>query len=497
MRNAFNLKCPACGKDFSVNASECESITEQVRKQFTDELTADLERKHVENVNNAVELAKSECRVQLVAERNKHTASIAEKEREIADLQKKLITTQSDAKKAEELSAASANATIEQLRLRLVSAEQDTQIAVIAATKEKAEENARLQAELENTRFQLKEKEKTAETEKALAVAQTEQRLSEEIRQEKAKAKDLENYLESKLHEAAKNQNEMAKRHELELRLKDEIIEKYKDFKLRQSTKLLGESLEQHCLNEFNAIRPTAFPNAYFEKDNTVVNGSKGDFIFRESVDGVDIISIMFEMKNEADKTITRHKNEDFLKELDRDRRDKNCEYAVLVSMLESDSELYNRGIVDVSYRYPKMYVVRPAFFIPIITLLRNAAMKTVHYQEELARMKSQNIDMEHFEANMEAFKLSFGKNYRLASERLTKAVEGIDKIITQLTKTKENLLASNNNLRLANDKAEGLTVKKLTKGAPSVKAMIDRTDSPAPRKRGRPRKTQLIVNET
>ena len=237
---------------------------------------------------------------------------------------------------------------------------------------------------------------------------------------------------------------------------------------------MIGESLEQHCLNQFNSLRMTAFPNAYFEKDNDARTGSKGDFIFRDYVDGTEYISIMFEMKNEADETKTKHKNEDFFKELDKDRNEKKCEYAVLVSLLESDNELYNNGIVDVSYRYPKMYVIRPQFFIPLITLLKNAAMNSLQYQKELQIVRNQQIDIQNFEAEMNDFKTGFARNYRLASEKFSKAIEEIDKTIDHLQKTKEALLSSENNLRLANNKAEDLSIKKLTKNAPSVQAMFN-----------------------
>lgn len=259
-----------------------------------------------------------------------------------------------------------------------------------------------------------------------------------------------------------------------ELKLKDEQIDYYKDFKAKQSTKMIGESLEKHCENEFNKLRATAFINAYFEKDNDAKTGSKGDYIFRESKDGTEFISIMFEMKNEADLTATKHKNEDFFKELDKDRREKNCEYAVLVSLLESDSELYNTGIVDVSYKYEKMYVIRPQFFIPIITLLRNAALNSLKYKSELNVIRNQNIDITHFEEDINDFKEKFSRNFRLASERFHKAIDEIDKTIDHLQKTKEALLSSENNLRLANNKAEDLSVKRLTKNNKTMQQMFD-----------------------
>jgi hypothetical protein len=255
-------------------------------------------------------------------------------------------------------------------------------------------------------------------------------------------------------------------KYEHELKSKDEMIGYYKDLKLKQSTKMLGETLEQHCEIEFNKIRATAFRNAYFEKDNDARSGSKGDYVFKEVDEkGVEIISIMFEMKNESDETASKKKNEDFLKELDKDRREKDCEYAVLVSLLEVDNELYNSGIVDMSYKYPKMYVIRPQFFIPMITLLRNAALNSLQYKSELALVKGQNIDVSNFEQQLDDFKNSFGRNYRLASEKFKTAIESIDKSIDQLQKTKENLLRSDDNLRIANSKAEDLTIKKLTRG--------------------------------
>lgn len=262
--------------------------------------------------------------------------------------------------------------------------------------------------------------------------------------------------------------------YEEKIKAKNEQIAYYKDFKARQSTKMIGESLEQHCSTEFGRLRPL-FKNAYFEKDNDSRTGSKGDFIFRDFDDeGIEITSIMFEMKNEADETSSKHKNEDFLKELDKDRKEKNCEYAVLVSLLEIENELYNTGIVDVSNKYEKMYVIRPQFFIPLITLIRNLSLKSVSYKKELEEIKNQNIDISHFEENMNSFKEGFGRNYRLASEKFKKAIDEIDKTIDHLQKTKESLLSSENNLRLANNKAEDLTIKKLTNNSPTMAEMFD-----------------------
>lgn len=301
---------------------------------------------------------------------------------------------------------------------------------------------------------QLKARLENGETEKKLAVSEALQKKDHELNEKSEKITELKNQLSTKEMELELNQKSLKEKYEDKLKQKDELIEYYKDFKARQSTKMVGESLEQHCLNQFNSLRMTAFQNAYFEKDNDARTGSKGDFIFRESSDGVEFISIMFEMKNEMDETATKHKNEDFLKELDKDRREKGCEYAVLVSLLEIDNELYNNGIVDVSYKYEKMYVIRPQFFIPMITLLRNAALNSLQYQRELAVVKNQQIDIVHFEENMNSFKEGFTRNYRLASEKFNKAIEEIDKTISHLQKTKEALLSSENNLRLANNKA-------------------------------------------
>lgn len=337
-------------------------------------------------------------------------------------------------------------------------------------TKKDAEISAR-----DRVIAELRAKLDAGETERKLAVAEAVEKKNEELARKTSEIADLKGELRSRETENRLNEKSLKEQYEDKLRLKDEQIEYYKDFKARQSTKMIGESLEQHCLTQFNSIRMTAFPNAYFEKDNDARTGSKGDFIYRECAeDGTEFISIMFEMKNEADMTATKHKNEDFFKELDKDRREKGCEYAILVSLLEIDNDLYNNGIVDVSYRYPKMYVIRPQFFIPMITLLRNAAQNSLHYRQELQLVRSQQVDILHFEENMNAFKEGFARNYRLASERFATAIEEIDKTIDHLQKTKAALLSSENNLRLANNKADELSIKKLTKNAPSVRAMFD-----------------------
>jgi hypothetical protein len=274
-------------------------------------------------------------------------------------------------------------------------------------------------------------------------------------------------------------ENSLRDKYETQIKDRDDAIERLKDMKARLSTKMIGETLEIHCETEFNRIRSTAFPNAYFEKDNDARTGSKGDYIFKDKdIEGTEIVSIMFEMKNESDTTATKKKNEDFFKELNKDREEKKCEYAVLVSLLESDSELYNSGIVDVSYHYPKMYVIRPQFFIPIITLLRNASMKSLEFKNELARVREQNIDITNFEDDLEQFKEAFGKNYNLASKKFESAIASIDKSIDQLQKTKDALLGTERNLRLANDKARGVTIKKLTRKNPTMAAKFEQLNN-------------------
>ena len=356
--------------------------------------------------------------------------------------------------------------------------EQELSLIRMQQERAHAEHLAKKDAELSEKSKRIAELEaklSAGETEKKLAVTDALEKKNEELAKRLTEITELKGELKNKEIESQLGEKSLREQYEEKLRSKDEMIEYYKDFKAKQSTKMIGESLEQHCLAQFNALRMTAFPNAYFEKDNDARTGSKGDFIYREaSEDGTEFISIMFEMKNEADKTATKHKNEDFFRELDKDRNEKKCEYAILVSLLEGDSDLYNNGIVDVSYRYPKMYVVRPQFFIPIITLLRNAAMNSLHYRRELAAVKSQQVDILNFEENMNAFKEGFARNYRIASEKFAAAIEEIDKTITHLQKTKEALLSSENNLRLANNKAEDLSIKRLTKNAPSVKAMFD-----------------------
>lgn len=340
--------------------------------------------------------------------------------------------------------------------------------------EEIAKKNIELQ-EKENLIKALRSQIDNNELKQKIAISDAVAEKNQEIANKAIEILELKTQINNKDAERKLKEQSIKESYELQLKTKDEQIEYYKDFKAKQSTKMVGESLEQHCLNQFNMIRMTAFPRAYFEKDNDAKTGSKGDFIFREEAeDGTEFISIMFEMKNEMDTTATKHKNEDFFKELDKDRREKGCEYAILVSLLEIDNELYNNGIVDVSYKYEKMYVIRPQFFIPMITLLRNAALNSLNYQRELQIVRNQQVDIMNFEDNMNAFKEGFAKNYRIASEKFKTAIDEIDKSIDHLNKIKSALVSSENNLRLANNKAEDLSIKKLTKNAPSVKEMFD-----------------------
>lgn len=355
--------------------------------------------------------------------------------------------------------------------------DRDLTIAQMEQNKKHSDELSKKDAELADKTLEierLKAQLKNADTERKLAVAEAVQGKEKELSEKETEVTQLNAALELQKKEAELRENNLAEQHKGELKLRDDEIERLKDFKARQSTKMIGESLEQHCMNQFNQIRMAAFPNAYFEKDNDARTGSKGDFIFRESSDGTEFISIMFEMKNEMDETATKHKNEDFFKELDKDRREKKCEYAVLVSLLESDNGLYNNGIVDVSYRYPKMFVIRPQFFIPIISLLRNAALNSLDYQKKLADIQRQQLDIFQFEENLTAFKKGFATSFKNASDRYSDAIDGIDKAIKALEKIKENLQKSESHLNAANNKLDDVSIKRLTKNAPSVRLMFD-----------------------
>lgn len=417
------IKCPKCGEIFKIDESSYAAIVKQVRdSEFNAELSSREKQFNAEK-ETAVKLAKSEIN----QEKEK---SIAQLNQEIALLKSQLDANKKDNKIAVSNAVAKKDIEIQQLKSMLDSAEKDKTIEVSNAIAQKDRELASKQNDIIVLQGKIESAQKDSE-----------------LKEKTLKAE-----------------------YDAQLKAKDETIAFYKDLKTKMSTKMIGETLEQHCEIEFNRLRATGFQNAYFEKDNDARSGSKGDYIFRESTpDGVEFISIMFEMKNEMDTTATKHKNEHFFKELDKDRKEKNCEYAVLVSLLESDNELYNAGIVDVSHKYEKMYVIRPQFFIPIITLLRNAALNSVAYRRELIQMQNQNIDITHFEENMMKFKEGFSRNYELASKKFKTAIDEIDKTITHLQKTKDALLSSENNLRLANNKAEDLTIKKLTKNNPTM----------------------------
>lgn len=416
-----DIICPKCKKVFKVDEAGFADILKQVRDhKFEEELQERLNIAEKEK-ESAVKLAESKLKNTLQEE-------LAKKDKELSELK-----AEKDRSLAEQL--AKKESEIAEMKSKIDKAEVEKKLTVTEAVKK-----------IEKERDDLANNLKSKETEKQL----------------------LEKSLLEKYSADLKTKDDIIK-------MKDDEIALRKDMKLKLSTKMVGETLEQHCETEFNKLRATAFQRAYFEKDNDSKTGSKGDYIYRETDEaGNEIISIMFEMKNEGDETATKKRNEDFLRELDKDRTEKKCEFAVLVSLLEAENELYNTGIVDVAHKYTKMYVVRPQFFIPIITLLRNAAMNSLKYKAELALMRAQNIDVTNFEDQLNDFRESFGRNFRLASEKFKTAIDSIDKSIEQLQKTKENLLRSEDNLRLANNKADDLTIKKLTRGNPTMKAKFE-----------------------
>lgn len=437
------IKCPHCQTVFTIDENSYADIVSQVRnKEFA------------EDVHKQLEFAKKQF------ETEKALAKEQEKrlyDEERANFEQKILS----------------------LELALKNADVKEEKNVQEALHQKEKEFNALQAELDQLKQQLQFKEVEL-SQKFKEDLHAKERTILELKQEKELQQKEQEVQQTALKEKYELELRSKKdQFELELKAKDEAIAFYKDFKAKQSTKMVGESLEQHCEIEFNRLRMTAFPRAEFGKDNDAKTGSKGDYIYREyDENGIEILSIMFEMKNENDETATKKKNEHFFKELDKDRHEKQCEYAILVSLLEADNELYNTGIVDVSYQYPKMYVVRPQFFIPIITLLRNAALNSLQYKQELALMRDQHIDITHFEEDLETFKKGFARNYELASKKFQSAIDEIDKTIKSLEKTKAALLSSENNLRLANNKAEDLTVKKLVKNNPTMKQRFEELNS-------------------
>ena len=423
------IKCPNCGNLFTIDQNQYDDLIREVRNDV-------FEKEIQQRLNIEKEKLESSFKVQQMQSSNENQNKIRELQSQIDSLKNTIANN--------ELSKNSAiSEAINKKEIEL---------------KNKDLEISNLQSKLDNQALSLDMKYK------------------ELINSKDQEIVSLNNKIDLNKKEAEIKQNNLIEQQRLELKAKDEQIAYYKDMKLKLSTKLVGESLEQHCQNAFNSIRMTAFPHAYFEKDNDSSSGEKGDFIFKEyTEEGAELISIMFEMKNESDETATKHKNEDFFAKLDKDRKTKNCEYAILVSMLEPESELYNAGIVDVSYKYPKMYVVRPQCFIPIITLLRNASLNASKYKNELMIARNQSIDVTNFENSLLDFQDKFNKNYNLASQRFNSAIEEIDKTIDHLNKVKEGLLGADRNLRLANDKAQDLSIKKLTRNNPTMKEAFDK----------------------
>lgn len=453
--------CPHCGKAFKIDEAGYADILKQVRDtDFEKQLHERLELAEQEK-RNAVELAQAKLAGEL-----QQAASL--KDAEIQELKSRLDAGET----ARKLAVAEAMGQVEKERDALVNqlaqAKQEQEAAARLAEANLMHALQKAAAEKEVQIQDLKAKLDASSTERRLAI-------TEAVSVVEKERDEFKNGLQRAELEKHLAERSLKERYETQIKDRDDAIERLRDMKARLSTKMVGETLEQHCETEFNRIRATAFPRAYFEKDNDARSGSKGDYIFRDLDEaGTEIVSIMFEMKNENDETATKKKNEDFLKELDKDRTEKGCEYAILVSLLEPESELYNTGIVDMFHRYPKMYIVRPQFFIPIITLLRNAAMNSLQYKSELALVKAQNIDITNFENQLDTFKTSFAKNYDLASRRFQTAIDEIDKSIDHLQKTRDALVGADRNLRLANDKAQDVTIKKLTRGNPTMAAKFD-----------------------
>ena len=427
------IKCPKCHSVFQVDEADYASIVTQVKNA---EFRAEVDRRM------------AELQKQHQAEQRADAMKFEQ------ELQKKLST--------KELEIGRRDSEIERLKAQLAMLSQTKELELKAELAKKEQEIARLKGTIAQ-----------GDSVRQVAVLEEQRKAQEALKAKDNQITALTGRMELEKSEATLRENSLRKEYELQLKQKQEEVDYYKDLKSKMSTKMVGETLEIHCSTEFNRMRPL-FPNAYFEKDNDASGGSKGDFIFRDYADGFEYISIMFEMKNEMDATATKHKNEDFFKKLDDDRRAKNCEFAVLVSLLEPDSELYNTGIVDVSHRYPKMYVIRPQFFIPLITLLVQTSKKSIDYQRQLAVARSQSIDVTNFENQLNDFKEKFANNYRLASKRFKTAIDEIDKSILHLQKIKDALVGSERNLRLANDKADGLTIKRLTRGNPTMKAKFE-----------------------
>lgn len=428
------LKCPKCGNVFQVDEADYASILSQVKnKEFEYEIQARL--KEIDKQNKLTQEANELKQNQI------HQKELNEKDQALSLKQSQIA----------------------QLQAQIDSFNKTKQLEIEAERAKSTQEIARLQATIAQNESNLR-----------IAILEEQNKAKEEIQKKETSLQELRNQITLNEKEASIRESNIKENYEIQLKQKQEQVDYYKDLKAKLSTKMVGETLEEHCHTEFNRMRTSMFPNAYFDKDNDISTGTKGDFIFRDFADGMEYVSIMFEMKNENDTTSTKKKNEDFFAKLDKDRNDKNCEYAVLVTLLEPDSELYNQGIVDVSYKYPKMFVVRPQFFLPIISLLTQAAKKSIEYKRELLFARKQSVDITNFEDKINDFKEKFGRNYRIASEKFQTAIAEIDKSIEHLNKIKSALLSSENNLRLANDRAEELTIKKLTRGNPTMKKMFE-----------------------
>ena len=487
------ITCPKCHATFTISEEEYKSIRMQLRDQEFVTALHEREQAFEQSKLDAVKIAEAAVTKEL-------QQVISEKTAEISSLKAQLVTKTTENELAVKNAVADKEKQIAELAAKIEAAREAKSAAVNEVVAQKDTEISKLQGQIgsKESEYKLKLKEEVAQketeiaklkaqiqtnkTEQDLAVQKAVAEKADELNQKVIEIEQLKGQIDSKAKEAELAQNNLKASYEQQLKFKDEEIERYKDFKAKQSTKMIGESLEVFCKNEFDKMRPVGFQNATFEKDNKISeSGSKGDFIFRETEEGVEFISIMFEMKNEMDTTATKHKNEDFFKELDKDRREKKCEYAVLVTLLEPENDLYNNGIVDVSYKYEKMYVVRPQFFIPIITLLRNAARNSLKYRKELAVVQNQNIDITNFEEKLNGFKEKFDRDCRLADKNFEDAINDIDKTIKNLEKIKKELQLTVSHLKLADNKLQDITIKKLVRGNPTMAAKFAELKTEAP----------------
>ncbi len=455
-----NLICPNCGKPFSIDDADYAQLLSQVKN---DEFKAEVDSR----VSELRSLWLQEQEAASLKAENAHQQALNDQQKKLQEREAEIQTLKERLSSVEQIKAAELKQAVSEketaMQQKLSAAEQKLQ-------KQLSDTEQKMQQQLSEALQKIRD----LEAAQRVAVLEEQQKAEASLRQKETELMKLRNDQQLAASQALMREQNIKEQYEQKLRMAEEQVAYYKDLKTRMSTKMVGETLEIHCSTLFNQNLRPLMPSAYFEKDNDASGGSKGDFIFRDSVDGQEYVSIMFEMKNEMDETASKHKNEDFFAKLDKDRREKGCEYAVLVSMLEPENELYNGGIVDVSHRFEKMYVIRPQFFIPLITMLVQANRKTIELQHQLAVAKSQSIDVTNFEQELEDFKDKFGRNYRLASDKFKTAIEEIDKSITHLQKIREALVGSENNLRLANDKAEALTIKKLTRGNPTMKEKFE-----------------------